>query len=80
MQESVIYQDIFQKGLQQGLQQGEIAVVLRLITRRIGTIPDSVRSQIQVLPVPQLENLAEALLDFNSLNDLEAWLEANRDN
>ncbi len=76
MQESVIYQDILQKGL----QQGEIAVVVRQLTRRIGTIPDSVRSQIQVLPVPQLENLAEALLDFNSLNDLEAWLEANRDN
>jgi predicted transposase/invertase (TIGR01784 family) len=77
MQESVIYQDILQKGLQQGLQQGELAVVVRLLTRRLGTIPDQVRSQIQALPLPQLENLAEALLDFTNVNDLVAWLEAN---
>ena len=80
MIESVIYQDILQKGLQQGLQQGEITVVVRQLTRRIGTIPDAVRSQIQVLPLTQLENLAEALLDFTNLNDLEAWLEANKEN
>ena len=74
MQESVIYQDILQKGL----KQGELAVVIRLLTRRIGTIPSEVRSLIEVLPLPQLENLAEALLDFTNLSDLEAWLEANR--
>ncbi|MDB9309101.1 DUF4351 domain-containing protein [Aphanizomenon sp. CS-733/32] len=26
------------------------------------------------LPVPQLESLAEALLDFDGLADLEVWL------
>ena len=80
MQESVIYQDILQKGLQQGLQQGELAVVVRLLTRRLGTIPDQLRSQIQALPLPQLENLAEALLDFTNLSDLVAWLEAEKEN
>ncbi len=83
MQESVIYQEILQKGLQQGvqqgLQQGELAVVVRLLTRRIGQVPSEVRSQIEVLPLPQLENLAEALLDFTNLSDLVAWLEASRD-
>ncbi len=73
MQESVIYQEILQKGL----QQGELAVVVRLLTRRLGTIPDQVRSLIQALPLPQLENLAIALLDFTNVNDLVAWLEAN---
>ena len=77
MQESVIYQDILQKGLQQGLQQGELAVVVRQLTRRLGTIPPEVRNLIQALPLPQLENLAEALLDFTNVNDLVAWLEAN---
>lgn len=87
MQESVIYQDILQKGLkqgvqqglQQGLKQGELAVVIRQLTRQIGTIPDNTRSLIEVLPLSQLENLAEALLDFTNLNDLEAWLESNRE-
>ena len=73
MQESVIYQDILQKGL----QQGELAVVVRQLTRRLGTIPPEVRNLIQALPLPQLENLAEALLDFTNVNDLVAWLEAN---
>ena len=76
MQESVIYQDILQKGL----QQGELAVVVRQLTRRLGTVPDQVRSQIQALPLPQLENLAEALLDFTNLSDLVAWLEAEKEN
>jgi predicted transposase YdaD len=76
MIESVIYQDILQKGL----QQGELAVVVRQLTRRVGTIPDQVRSQIQALPLPQLENLAEALLDFTNLSDLVAWLEAEKEN
>ena len=80
MQESVIYQDILQKGLQQGLQQGELAVVVRQLTRRLGTIPPEVRNLIQALPLPQLENLAEALLDFTTLSDLETWLEAEKEN
>ena len=76
MQESVIYQDILQKGL----QQGELAVVVRQLTRRLGTIPPEVRNLIQALPLPQLENLAEALLDFTNVNDLVAWLEAEKEN
>lgn len=43
MRESVIYQDI----LQQGLQQGESSIVLRLLTRRLGAIPDEMRLRIQ---------------------------------
>ena len=77
MQESVIYQDILQKGLQQGLQQGELAVVVRQLTRRLGTIPPEVRNLPQPRSSDLLENLAEALLDFTNVNDLVAWLEAN---
>lgn len=79
MQESVIYQEILQKGLQQGVQQGELAVIVRQLTRRIGTVPQEIRSLIEVLPLPQLENLAEALLDFTNLSDLVAWVEANKE-
>ena len=41
MRESVIYQEIIERGLQQGLQQGreaEIALIVRLLNRRIGAI------------------------------------------
>jgi hypothetical protein len=33
--------------------------------------------KIQALPLPVLENLGEALLDFSELADLEAWLKEN---
>lgn len=84
MQESVIYQDILQEGRQEGIQQGlqqgieqERFLIVRLLTRKVGEIPEEVRSQIAQLPLPQLENLGEALLDFSTYDDLVAWLERN---
>ncbi|XHR84658.1 MAG: Rpn family recombination-promoting nuclease/putative transposase [Gloeotrichia echinulata GP01] len=78
MQESVIYQDILQKGLQQGLQQGEqqgeVAVILRQLTRRFGAIAPEIDQQIRALSITQLEDLAEALLDFTSLSDVINYL------
>ena len=82
MQESVIYQDILQKGLQQGLQQGEergkkqeaLELILRLLTRRFGAIEPEIQQQIRSLSITQLEELAEALLDFSSQSDLVNYL------
>ena len=78
MQESVIYQDILQKGLQQGeqrgLQKGEVAVILRLLIRRFGAIEPEIEQQIQSLSITQLDELAEALLDFSSPSDLVNYL------
>lgn len=74
MQESVIYQDILQKGEQRGLQKGEVAVILRLLTRRFGAIEPEVQQQIRSLSITQLEDLAEALLDFSSQSDLVDYL------
>jgi len=72
MRESAIYQEI----LQSGRQEGEAILVLRLLARRVGTITPEWRSQIQQLSTTQLEELGEALLDFNSTQDLSDWLQA----
>lgn len=64
-----------QQGIGQGVERGERSLVLRLLTRRVGNLPPSVRSRIEVLTVPELEALGEALLDFTQLSDLEAWLQ-----
>jgi predicted transposase YdaD len=63
-----------QQGLQQGLQR-ERALVLRLLTRRVGKLPKKIGARIEQLSLTQLENLGEALLDFEKLADLAAWLE-----
>jgi len=87
MQESVIYQDIWeeaeQKGLEKGLQQElqiEKRLVLRLLSRQLGQLPEDLVSQVHALSQEQVEDLGEALLDFEGQEDLVGWLEAHTDN
>ncbi len=68
LQETRVYREI--------KEEGERALVIRLLTRRVGELPQEVREKVESLPLEQLENLGEALLDFTSLADLQAWLEA----
>ena len=78
MQESVIYQDILQKGLQQGEERGKkqeaLELILRQLIRRFGAIEPEIQQQIRTLSITQLEELAEALLDFSSPSDLVNYL------
>ncbi|NEO68386.1 DUF4351 domain-containing protein, partial [Moorena sp. SIO3H5] len=82
MQESVIYQKIIQKGHKLGLLEGKLegrqeegySIVRRLITRRFGSVSDQLQEGIQNLSVAQLEELSEALLDFETVTDLTVWL------
>jgi predicted transposase YdaD len=62
-----------QQGMQQGVQQGEANMVIRQLTRRCGKLTSSQIKKMRSLSLSQLESLGEALLDFNSLSDLENW-------
>jgi hypothetical protein len=55
-------------------EKGQRSLILRQLNRRVGSLPDGIRAQVQALALNQLEALSEALLDFNSLNDLSNWL------
>lgn len=81
MRESVIYQDILEegreKGREEGRSQGELNLVIRLLTRRFGAVDETVRSRIASLPLPLLEDLGEALLDFTEIEDLMNWLQTH---
>ena len=76
--QSVAYKEIFglgeQRGREQGLKTGELEITLRLLQRRCRAITPSQEARIRALPLPQLEALAETLLDFKGADDLEAWL------
>jgi predicted transcriptional regulator len=63
-----------QQGVQQGEQRGEAKLLLRLIQRRFGEIPQNLEETIRNLPVEQLEDLGVALLDFDTSEDLDNWL------
>jgi hypothetical protein len=53
---------------------GERSLVLRLLNRRVGDLPETVQAQVEALPLERMETLALDLLDFTSLADLESWL------
>ena len=81
LEESVIYQDILQKGerlgLQEGLQEGlqrEQALVLRQLVHLLGKVSRKACNQVERLDFEQLAALGEALLDFTSEKELIAWL------
>jgi predicted transposase/invertase (TIGR01784 family) len=52
-------------------------IILRQLTKRFQSIPPETRDLISSLPLPVLENLSEAILDFSQLADLQPWLDAH---
>ena len=79
MQEGV--QQGRQEGVRQGLEEGSRQeagrVALLLLRRRCGPVTRILEKRVQALPLPQLEALIEAVLDFQRRQDLEAWLAAH---
>jgi predicted transposase YdaD len=65
------------RGIVLGQVQGEAKVTLRLLGRRCGPLSAEQESVIRSLPLERLEALAEALLDFEGMADLNSWLAAN---
>jgi predicted transposase YdaD len=66
----------FERGIQEGLEQ-ERSLILRQLSRRVGTLSSEIRSQVESLSLDQLESLGEALLDFSGSSDLELWLRSH---
>jgi hypothetical protein len=64
-----------QRGEQRGRTEEARSLVLRLLSRRVGTLLATVEAQVQALALPQFETLGEALLDFAGLDDLTDWLQ-----
>jgi predicted transposase YdaD len=76
LEESVVYQDILQKGVQRGVGQGEQRMILKQLEQLLGKPSAKMRKQIEELNIQQLEELGEALLKFETEKDLTAWLKA----
>jgi Uma2 family endonuclease len=63
-----------EEGLEEGREEGELALVLRLIERRIGPVSDADRQRIRALDRDRLTDLADALGGFHEGEALDAWL------
>jgi hypothetical protein len=66
-------QEGLEEGLEAGRQQESLALVQRQLRRRLGDLPEVWQDRLAALGLGPLEELAEALLDFQSLVDLQDW-------
>ena len=91
LKKSRFYQEVYAEGYEEGLEEGRqegrqesreegrhgeaLALILRLLRRRLGTLPAGAEERIVALSVPRIEALGEALLDFARPADLLGWLD-----
>ncbi len=57
-------------------EEGSRHTLLRLLDRRVGSVPTAVISRIEALDADGLDALADAVLDFATLDDLTRWVDA----
>jgi predicted transposase/invertase (TIGR01784 family) len=85
LQQTRVYQEAKEEGREEGREQGReqgreettFNLIVRLLTKRFGQeLSEEMRSSISGLPLSDKEKLSEDLLDFTTVADLQAWLEA----
>jgi predicted transposase YdaD len=73
------FQDILAEGREEGREEGRrreaSTLALRQLEHRCGSLDAPTSARIEALSLPQLEELALALLDFRGAMDLQTWLE-----
>jgi hypothetical protein len=66
-----------EKGIETGIERERRSLVALQLEQKIGQLPESTSDRLSALPLDQLSGLAIALLNFNSIADLNQWLETN---
>lgn len=74
MQLSPLYLEKIHAGEQVGRQE----IILRLLTKRVGTGSAEVEARVKALSLVMLEELFDAALDFTQMNDLMMWLDGHQ--
>ena len=69
----------YQEAKAEGRQAEAYTLIVRLLTRRLRQeLSEEMRVRLANLPLLVLEDLSEALLDFTTMADLQAWLEVQQ--
>ena len=82
LKQTRFYRDVFsegeqeglEKGMEKGLEQGELAIVLRVLQRRFGPLPETLRERLGQLERTRIEALSDIMLDLPNVAELSAWL------
>jgi predicted transposase/invertase (TIGR01784 family) len=63
-----------EEGIVEGRESGERALTIRLLTKKVGNLSPELLAKVNGLNIERLEALAEDLLDFKHVGDLERWM------
>jgi Domain of unknown function (DUF4351) len=63
-----------EEGRVEGRESGERELVIKLLTKKVGNLSPELLTRVSSLNIDRLEALAEDLLDFKHVGDLERWL------
>ena len=75
LEETRVYQEAKAEGKAEGQLEEGRSLILRQLSRRIGSVSTVLQARIQNLSLGQVEALSEALLDFSEEADLVNWLQ-----
>jgi predicted transposase YdaD len=74
IRDNLFYKEAFvaghEDGMQQGMQQGEVTILLKLLERRFGSLPQWAREQLEKADSEALEAMGLRLLDAARLEDV----------
>ncbi len=76
LRQTKVYQEAKQEGRQEGEQRGKREILQRLLTRKFGRVPDDLNTKLAQLSLERLGEIAEAIIDISSLEELEHLVEA----
>lgn len=74
LQETRFYQEAKEEGREEE-RENTRQIILDLLNQKLGSLPESLVAQITHLDGEQLAGLLRSLLNFETITDLEAWLE-----
>jgi predicted transposase YdaD len=66
LKQTRVYQDAY--------REGKLRTILRQLSRKFDTLSPQLISQISSLPIERLDDLADAVLDLQSVDDLVQWI------
>lgn len=64
-----------QVGLQEGAAEERQNLILRILTKRVGSISPQVAARVKALSLLMFDELLDLALDFTQMSDLTTWLE-----
>ncbi len=74
LMQSTLYQEPFKKGKEEGRIEEKIHTVIKLLTKKVGFLPDNLKDDIRKLDVTTLEIITDSIFEINSLEDIKKYL------